>query len=271
MKKKVNLFPILGVLCLMLNACSGSSLLYNQLRFQKSYQKNSPIAEPTATEKNSEGSSIPKTTPESYPEITQNERVRNFSLPKGYAEKISVASLDNPRKVLEKLENTAFEKIKTATVPCSTIVLKNGKTIEARDIKVTSRNVSFKTCGNEKEYLFVPRKSVSRIIASKDLERINSGVSEGRMKDRYNNYFSLFYFIISMGILVLCLYMLAFYGLTAISFLVSGIGLILGALLLFFALTDLSTIRGVMFTIAGLVLSACAFIIAGLVEIDKSN
>jgi heme/copper-type cytochrome/quinol oxidase subunit 4 len=136
--------------------------------------------------------------------------------------------------------------------PCSTIVLYNGTTIEARNIKVTHRDVFFQTCDKEKR-LSVPRKEVVRILATTDTELLNSGVSESRFKDRHTNGFAILMFVLSFLVVVgtsaLLYYQLwLFAGLVAVGFVVACL------FFLFFVNHDLSSLKGIGLLVTALIL-----------------
>jgi hypothetical protein len=105
------------------------------------------------------------------------------------------------------------------------------------------------------EILFVPRSTVSRIVASTDIDRIATGVSEGTFKDRYINPITVVYFISIMSIAVASIILWIVSDILILPILLAIIGFGLGLALLSLTIMDLSIIRGITLIVAGVVTS----------------
>lgn len=146
-----------------------------------------------------------------------------------------------------------IETQQSSNPPCSTIVLTNGTTIEARNVKVTHRDVFFQTCDKDKR-LSIPRNEVDRILATNDVDLLEKGVSESRFKDRYMNLFALLAFILGFivitGTCFLMYFQLWLYAaILALGFLAACL------ILLFFVNHDLSSLKGVGLLVGATVMS----------------
>lgn len=149
-------------------------------------------------------------------------------------------------------------KLLDADPPCSTIVLKDGSIIEARNVKVTHKSVFFQTC-DKSERLSISRKEVDRILATNKSEYLERGISESRLKDRHTNVFAVLLFVLCFLVpiatgLLLYYQLWVYAGVVALGFLTTCL------IFMFFVNHDLSTLKGV-----GLMVSATVMAIVNII------